>query len=151
MLEEKILADFKEAMKAKDSAKVSTISFLRAAMSYAAIEKNKKALDDAECIAVIRKLIKQHQESITQFRAGGRADLADKEAKEIEFLKVYLPAELPEAQIKAIIEEAIASTGAAGIKDMGKVMKEVTAKTAGQADGKLVSDLVRARLAAPPA
>ncbi|MDD5348070.1 MAG: GatB/YqeY domain-containing protein [Candidatus Omnitrophica bacterium] len=149
MLEEKIMNDFKEAMKARDSAKVATVSFLRAALSYAAIEKNKKSLDDAECIAVIRKLIKQHQESITQFTAGARKDLADKEAREVEFLKAYLPPEMPEDQIKSIIDEAIAATGAAGPKDMGKVMKEVAAKTAGRADGKTVSDMVKAKLSPP--
>ena len=148
MLEERILNDFKEAMKNKDTAKVSILSFMRAQFSYAALEKKKKALDDADCIAVVKKLIKQHQDSIEQFKAGARQDLADKEAKELEYLKVYLPAEMSEAQIKKIVDEAVSATGAAGIKDMGKVMKEVLAKTAGQADGKLVSDLVKAKLSA---
>ena len=146
MLEERILTDFKEAMKNKETARVSTISFLRAQLSYTALEKNKKSLDDAECIAVIKKLIKQHQDSIEQFKAGGRQDLVEKEEKELEYLNVYLPAQMSEAEVKKIVDEAVAATGAAGIKDMGKVMKEVLAKTAGQADGKLVSDLVKARL-----
>ena len=146
MLEEKIFNDYKEAMKNRDTLKSSVLSFLRAAMMNAAIEKKKKNLDDNDCIAVIKKQVKQRQESIEQFQKGNRQDLADKEIKELGILKSYLPEELNEDEIKKIIEEAILSTGAAGIKDMGKVMKEVTAKIAGRADGKLVSDLVRERL-----
>ena len=147
MLEEKILNDFKVAMKNKETIKVSTLSFLRAQFSYLALEKKKQTLDDAECVAVIKKLIKQHQDSIEQFRAGGRQDLVDKEEKELMFLRAYLPPEMSETEVKKIIDEAVATTGAAGIKDMGRVMKEVLSKTAGQADAKLVSELVKAKLA----
>ena len=146
MLEDRILSDFKEAMKSKDTVRVSILSFMRAQFSYLALEKKKKALDDADCITVIKKLIKQHQDSIGQFNAGGRQDLVAKEEKELAILKAYLPPELSEEEVKKIVEEAVAATGAAGVKDMGKVMKEVLARTAGQADGKLVSDLVKARL-----
>jgi len=145
-LEGKIFNDYKEAMKNKDTVKSSTLSFLRAEVINVAIEKKKKALDDNEVITVIKKQIKQHQDSIEQFKKGNRQDLADKETKELEILKAYLPPELPAEEIKKIIEEAIALTGAQDMKDMGKVMKEVTAKIAGRADGKLVSDLVRERL-----
>jgi hypothetical protein len=145
-LEEKLLNDFKQAMKDKDSAKVSTLSFLRAQISYAALEKKKKALDDSECLAVIRKLIKQHQDSIEQFKAGSRLDLAEKEEKELDILKAYLPQEMPADSIKKIIDEAVTGVSAQGIKDMGKVMKEVMTKVAGQADAKTVSDLVKERL-----
>jgi hypothetical protein len=150
MLEEKILNDFKEAMKQKNSVKVATLSFLRAQFSYAALEKKKSSLEDAEALGVIKKLIKQHQESIEQFKAGNRQDLVDKETKEVEFLKVYLPPELSAEAVATIVDEAIAATGASGIKDMGKVMKEVMAKTAGQADGKLISDLVKTKLSVRP-
>ena len=143
MLEEKIFNDYKEAMKNRDTLKSSALSFLRAAMINVAIEKKKKNLDDNDCIAVIKKQIKQHQDSIEQFQKGNRQDLADKETKELEILKSYLPPELPAEEIKKIIEEAIALTGAQDMKDMGKVMKEVTAKITGRADSKLVSDLVR--------
>jgi len=146
MLEEKIFNDYKEAMKNRDTLKSSVLSFLRAAMINAAIDKKKKNLEDNDCIAVIKKQVKQRQESIEQFQKGNRQDLADKETKELEILKSYLPPELPAEEIKKIIEEAIALTSAQDMKDMGKVMKEVTAKITGRADSKLVSDLVRERL-----
>jgi len=149
-LEEKILNDYKEAMKSKDTLKSSVLSFLRAEMINVAIAKKKAKLDDAEIIPVVKKQIKQRQDSVEQFTKGGRQDLADKETKEREILKTYLPPEMPVEEIKKIIEEAVASTGAEGPKDMGKVMKEVTVKVAGLADGKLVSDLVRLRLSPPP-
>ena len=149
MLEEKILNNYKEAMKSRDALKSSTLSFLRAEMINLAIAKKKKVLDDNDTIAVIKKQIKQRQDSIEQFTKGNRLDLADKEAKELEILKSYLPPELPAEEIKKIIEEAIVTTGAQDMKDMGKVMKEAGAKIAGRADGKLVSDLVRERLNKP--
>lgn len=145
-LEEKILNDFKDAMKAKDQLKVSTLSFLRAQFSYLALEKKKNVLDDADCVVAVKKLIKQHQDSIEQFKAGSRQDLADKEAKELEILKAYLPAQMSPDELKKIIVEAIASTGALGIRDMGKVIKEVMAKTGGSADGKMVSEMVKLSL-----
>jgi uncharacterized protein YqeY len=145
-LEEKILNDYKEAMKAKDSIKSSVLSFLRAEMINTATAKKKAKLDDPEVVSVIKKQIKQRQDSIEQFTKGARMDLADKEAKELEVLKVYLPPEMPAEEIKKVIEEIISTTGASGMKDMGKVMKEVNAKISGKADGKLVSDLVRERL-----
>ena len=149
MLEEKILNDYRRSMKSRDALKSSTLSFLRAEMINLAIAKKKKVLDDNDTIAVIKKQIKQRQDSIEQFSKGNRQDLADKESKELEILKAYLPPELPAEEIKKIIEEAIVTTGAQDMKDMGKVMKEVGAKIAGRADGKLVSDLVRERLNKP--
>jgi len=149
MLEEKILNDYKEAMKNRDALKVSTLSFLRAQFINLAMEKKKKSLDDSDCVVVIKKLIKQHQDSIEQFKQGNRQDLVDKETKELEILKLYLPPELAEEEIKKIIEEAVSSTCAKDLKDMGKVMKEVAAKIAGRADNKLVSELVRKRLTGP--
>jgi len=149
MLEDKILNDYKEAMKNKDTLKVSTLSFLRAQFMNLAIEKRKKVLDDIDAIAAIKKQIKQHLDSIEQFKQGNRQDLVDKETKELEILKSYLPPELPAEEIKKIIEEAIAVTGAQDMKDMGKVMKEVNVKIAGRAEGKLVSDLVKEKLTRP--
>ncbi|MCK9603597.1 MAG: GatB/YqeY domain-containing protein [Candidatus Omnitrophica bacterium] len=149
MLEEKILNDYKEAMKSRDTLKSSVLSFLRAEMINVAMAKNKKALEDNDCLAVIRKQVKARQDSITQFKQGMRQDLADKEARELEILKTYLPRELGVDEVKKIIDEAILSTGASGMKDMGRLMKEVAAKTAGSADGKLVSDLVREKLSKP--
>jgi len=149
MLEEKILNDYKEAMKNKETLKSSVLSFLRAEMINVAVAKKKKALDDNEVISVIRKQVKARQDSIDQFTKGLRQDLADKETKELEILKSYLPKELSCEEIKKIIEEAVIATGAQEVKDMGKVMKEVNAKIAGQADGKVISDLVRERLSKP--
>jgi hypothetical protein len=149
MLVEKIFNDYKEAMKARETLKSSVLSFLRADMLNQATAKKKDKLDDAEVIAVIKKQVKQRQDSIEQFTSGGRPEAAEKETKELGILKSYLPEELSVDKIKVLIEEAVAVTGASGMKDMGRLMKELTVKIAGQADGKLVSDLVRQRLSTP--
>lgn len=146
MLEEKILNDYQEAMKNKDTLKASVLSFLRAELLNVAIAKKKKKLDGNDIISVIRKQIKERQDSIEQFKSGNRIDLAEKETKELEILKSYLPPQLTEDEIKKIIEEAILASDASSLKDMGRLMKEVTEKIAGRADGKLVSDLVKERL-----
>ena len=146
MLEEKILNDYKEALKNKDTVKSSTLSFLRASLMNLAIEKRKKNLEDNDCLGVIRKQIKERQDSIEQFTKGNRQDLAEKETKELGVLKSYLPQEMSADEVKKIIEEVITATGATEPKDMGKVMKEVMVTLAGRADGKLVSDLVKASL-----
>ncbi len=149
MLEEKILNDYKEAMKSRDALKSSVLSFLRADMLNQATAKKKNKLDDPETIVVIKKQIKQRQDSIEQFTKGNRLEMAEREKKELEILKAYLPPELSAEQIKLLIEEAIISTGSSGVKDMGRLMKELTVKISGGADGKLVSDLVRQRLSTP--
>jgi uncharacterized protein len=149
MLEEKILNDYKTAMKARDSLKSSVLSCLRAEIINAAIAKKKNNLDDGEVLAVIKKQVKQHQDSVEQFNKGGRADLAEKEAKELEILQAYLPAQASVEEIKKIIEEVVVSTAASSFKDMGKVMKEATARLAGSADSKVLSDLVKERLSRP--
>jgi len=149
MLEEKILNDYKEAMKAKDTLKSSVLSFLRADMINVATSKKKGKLDDNEVIPVIKKQIKQRQDSIEQFTKGNRLEMADKEKKELEILKTYLPPELSLDEIKKIIAEAVLSLGAVDLKDMGRVMKEANTRIAGQADGKLVSELVKEALTKP--
>jgi len=149
MLDEKILNDYKEAMKARASLKVSVLSFLRADMLNLATAKKKDKLDDSEIITVIKKQAKQRQDSIEQFTKGDRLEMADKEKKELEILKSYLPAELPVEEIKRLLDEVIIATGSSGLKDMGKVMKELSVKLAGKADGRLVSDLVKQRLSIP--
>lgn len=149
MLEEKILSDYKEAMKSRDSLRITVLSCLRAEFINAALAKKKNALDDSEIIGVIKKQVKQHQDSIEQFQNGNRVDLAEKEIKELEMLKVYLPPQLSEAELKKIIDELVKSIGALGLKDMGRVMKEVMAQVGTNADNKSVSDLVKARLSAP--
>ena len=149
MLEEKIFNDYKEAMKNRDTLKTSVLSFLRASLINVAIEKKKKNLDDNDAVAVIKKQVKQRQDSIEQFQKGNRPDLAEKEIKELAILKAYLPEELSADEVKKIIEEAVSSSGASDMKDMGRVMKEVNARIAGKADGKLISDLVKEKLSKP--
>ena len=149
MLEEKILNDYKQAMKNKDKIKSSILSFLRSNMINQAIGLKKKSLEDKEVISTIKKLVKQHQDSIQQFKQGKREDLVTKETQELEILKSYLPAELAPDELAKIIDEVISQAQATGPKDMGRVMKEVMAKVASQADGKLVSDLVRQKLSPP--
>jgi len=148
MFEEKIFNDYKEAMKSRDALKSSVLSYLRAAMMSAALEKKKNNLDDNECIAVIKKQIKRREDSIQQFRQGNRPDLADKEEKESLILKDYLPPQLSAADLSRIIEESITSLGASGLKDMGRVMKEVTSRTGVSADARQVSEIVKTRLTA---
>jgi hypothetical protein len=149
MLEEKILNDYKEAMKARDALKSSVLSFLRADLMNLAMAKKKKSLDDPEAVSVIKKQIKQRQDSIEQFTKGDRLEMAEKEKKELEILKAYLPPELSEEEVKKVIAEAVSETGASSMKDMGRLMKEVNAKLAGQADGKLVAELVKQSLSNP--
>jgi len=143
MLEEKILNDYKEAMKNKDTIKSLALSFLRSEMMNVAIDKRKKNLDDSEITSVIKKQIKQRQDSIEQFEKGNRLDLAEKEKKELLILKAYLPEQLSPEAVKDVVKEVITAVGAQGMKDMGKVMKEVTTKLEGKADGKAVSDIVK--------
>ena len=149
MLEEKILNDYKEAMKSRDALKSSILSLLRAEMMNTAIAKKKNKLDDAEITSVIRKQVKQHQDSIEQFTKGLRQELADKEKKELDVLRTYLPPEMPQDEIARLIDETALAISAQGIKDMGRLMKEISAKIAGKADPKFVSDMVRAKLSGP--
>lgn len=146
MLSKTINADYIQAMKNKDAERVSTLSFLRAQIKNVMIDKKSEELDDVDVITIIKKQIKQRQDSITQYRNGGREDLAGKEQRELEILKVYLPEEMSEEQLDPIVKETIAEVGATGMKDMGMVMKAINPKVAGRADNKLVSDLVRKNL-----
>ena len=145
-LEDKISKDYVQAMKARDTLRSSTLNFLRAQIKNAKIDQRVEKIADADVITVIKKQVKQRQDSIAQFRAGGREDLAAKEDQELLILQSYLPVALPLEALKAVVDEVIKSAGAASIKDMGKVMKEVLAKVAGQADSQTVSALVKERL-----
>lgn len=146
MLEEKIANDYKEAMKSKDTVKSSTLSFLRSQMKYAMIEKRSEKFEDSDVIVVIKKQIKQRQDSIEQFNKGNRQDLVEKEEKELAILKGYLPEEISDGELKNLIEGAIKEAGASSIKDMGNVMKIILSRVAGKADGKRVSDMVKIKL-----
>ncbi len=145
-LEEKINQDYIAAMKSRDTARSSALNFLRAQIKNVKIDKRVEAVADEDVIAVIKKQVKQRQDSIAQFKSGGRQDLADKEEAELGLLKQYLPAEMSAAELSAIIDEVIKATGAVSMKDMGRVMKEVSSKTAGKADNQTVGSLVKERL-----
>jgi uncharacterized protein len=147
MLMDKIAADMKEAMRAKDAARLSTLRLLKSAVEYHKIEKKQEQLTDADVTAVIKKQIKQRQDSIESFEKGGRPDLIDKEKAELVVLKSYLPEELSPAQVEEVVKATIAEVGATTKTDMGKVMKAVQAKLAGRADNRLVSQIVAANLA----
>lgn len=145
-LKEQITDDMKAAMRAKDSARLGTIRLLTAAIKQKEVDERIE-LDDAQVLAIIDKMVKQRRDSITQFEAGGRQDLADIEKAELAVLAAYMPAALSETEIQAEIAAAIAQTGAAGPQDMGKVMAVVKPKLAGRADMTAVSALVKAALA----
>lgn len=144
-LKERITEDMKAAMRASDKERLSTIRMAQAAIKQREVDE-RITLDDAQVIAVLEKMIKQRRESVVQFEQGGRTDLADKEKAEIALLQAYLPAQLSDAEIDAIIRDAIASTGAASMKDMGKVMGAVKARAAGRADMGAVSARIKAAL-----
>lgn len=140
-LTEKIRADLTAAMKAQEKERLSTIRMLQSALKNEQINAGHE-LSDEEAMSVIRKAVKQRQDSIEQYTNAGRTELADKERSEMELLKTYLPAELSEEELEAGMREIIASTGAQSKKDLGKVMKEATARYKGRADGKKIQEIV---------
>jgi uncharacterized protein len=145
-LHDRLSEDLKQAMRAKDQLRMDTIRMIKAALLNKEIEL-KKDLDEAEMSRVLTTLIKQRKESVEQYQKANRQELADKELKEIVIVEGYLPQALSQEEIVKVIDSVIQETGAATAKDMGKVMKEVMAKLAGQpVDGKQINDLVRARL-----
>lgn len=141
-LADRIRADMTEAMKAQDRDRLSTLRMLQAAVKNAQIDTGHPLTDD-ETLAVIRKAVKQRQDSIEQYSAANRTDLADKERSELDLLKTYMPPELSDDELDAGVREIIASTGAVSKKDMGKVMKEATARFRGRADGKKIQEIVQ--------
>lgn len=144
-LKERITEDMKAAMRSGDKDRLAVIRLLQAAIKQREVDE-RITLDDAQVTAVLEKMIKQRKESVVAFEKGGRADLVAKENGEIAVLQPYLPAQLSEAEIDALIAEAIASTGAASIKDMGKVMGIVKSKAAGKADMGAVGARIKAKL-----
>ena len=145
-LNDKVNGEITAAMKAKDQVRLSSLRMLKAAIMNKGVEK-KKDLDDAEVLQVVASLVKQRRDSIEQFTKAGRNDLVDKESGEIKVLEQYQPPAASSEEIDAAVAAAIAETGAATQKDMGKVMKAVMPKLAGKtADGKLVNEIVRKRL-----
>ena len=143
---EQISQDIANAMRSKATVRLGALRMAKAALMNREVERG-RALDEAESKQVIASLIKQRRDSIEQFTNGGRTDLADKEAAEIVALETYLPPALDAAALEAVVAAAIAETGASSAKDLGKVMKAVMPKLAGQTvDGKLVNEIVRKKL-----
>src|SRR5437763_3002955 len=145
-LPEQIDSDLKDAMRAKDAGKLAVLRGLKSALKYAAIEKAGAGLDDAAAVQVIRKQVKQRQDSIEQFEKGGRPELAAKEKKELEILNAYLPKGLSSEELSTLVRETIAEIGATSKAQMGAVMKALQAKVAGRADGKTLSAEVQRQL-----
>jgi uncharacterized protein len=143
---ERLSQDIAGAMRAKETVKLGALRMAKAALMNKEVEKG-KALDEPESQQVMASLIKQRRDSIEQFQKGGRTDLADKEAAEIVTLEAYLPPPIDEAALERLVADAIAETGAGGAKDLGKVMKAVMPKLAGQTvDGRMVNEIVRRKL-----
>jgi uncharacterized protein YqeY len=140
-LTDQIRADLTESMKARNAERTSTLRMLQSAFKYAQIEAGHELGDD-EALAVIRKAVKQRQDSIEQFTKGNRPELAEKERREMDILKTYMPPELSDEELEAGLREIVASTGAQSKKDMGKVMKEATARYKGRAEGKKLQEIV---------
>jgi uncharacterized protein YqeY len=145
-LQERIDADLKDAMRAKNAGRLGVLRMLKSALKYAAIEKSDESLDDAAASQVIRKQVKQRQDSIESFEKGGRPELAAKEKEELEVLNAYLPKGLDADELTALVRETIAEVGATSKAQMGAVMKALQAKVAGRADGKTLSQEVSKQL-----
>ncbi|MBR9759251.1 GatB/YqeY domain-containing protein [bacterium] len=143
-----VISDLKDAMKARDTVALTTLRALKTALTNAAIESGNKdnVVSDADALALVRKQIKQRNDSIEQFESAGRAELAENEKAEIVVLEKYLPAALSAEEVSAIVADAISETGASSRADMGKVMKVVQEKVAGRADGKALSQEVMKHL-----
>ena len=147
MLSERIDAEMKEAARAQDKRRLGTLRMLKSALKYREIETG-KALEDAEIVAVAQTLIKQRRDSAAQYNAGGRPELADNENAEIAILEAFLPRQLSDAELQSLVQEAVSASGAKGPKEMGAVMKALMPKVSGKAEGKRVSEAVKAALAA---
>jgi uncharacterized protein YqeY len=144
-LKERITEDMKSAMRSGDKERLATIRLILAAIKQKEVDE-RIAVDDVQTLSIIEKMVKQRKESIVQFEAGGRADLVAKENSELVVLAAYQPAQLSEAEVDALIAAAISATGAASIKDMGKVVAHVKNAAAGRADMAAVSARVKNRL-----
>ena len=149
-LRERINSDLTAAMKAKEALRLSVLRMMKTAVKNREIEARAE-LDDAGVMQVLQTLIKQRRDSVEQFNRGGRAELADREAAEIQVIEEYLPATVSDAEIAAVVDEVVRATGAASPKDMGNVMKQCMARFAGKrVEGSAVSAMVRERLSRPP-
>jgi uncharacterized protein len=148
-IKDRITDDMKAAMRAGERERLSCVRLILAAIKQREVDE-RVTLDDDKAIVVLEKMIKQRRESIAQFQSGGRADLVAKETAELEIIKGYLPAQLTDAEVSSLIDEAIRSTGAASIKDMGKVMGAVRQKAQGRTDMGALSARIKERLTRVP-
>jgi uncharacterized protein len=144
-LKDRITEDMKSAMRAKETERLGTIRMIQAAIKQREVDE-RIVLDDTQVLAVLEKMIKTRKESVAQFQSGGRNDLVEKEQREIELLQAYLPAQLSEAELDALIADSIAQSGAASIKDMGKAMALLKQKAQGRADMAAVSAKLKSKL-----
>jgi uncharacterized protein len=144
-LKERIQQDMKDAMRAADKPRLATIRLILAAIKQIEVDE-RKDLDDTGITIVLDRMVKQRRESISQFEKAGRTDLVDQEAAELAIIQTYLPEPLSESELNALIDEAMAQTGASSIKDMGKVMALLKPKLQGRADMGAVSAMIKARL-----
>jgi uncharacterized protein YqeY len=144
-LKERITDDMKAAMRAGEKERLGVIRMITAAIKQREVDE-RVLLDDTQVLSVLEKMIKQRKESLAQFQAGNRQDLVDKESAEITLLQAYMPSRLSDAEVDALIADAVAATGAASIKDMGKVMGIIKTKAQGRADMAAVGAKIKARL-----
>ena len=149
MTKQQLKDELKQAMLSRDVVKTSVLRMVLSAVGYFEIKKGGAGYEasEEEVLAVIQKEVKQHKDSIEQFKNAGRQELMDKETKELEILQVYLPAQMGEEEVRVLVGEAVKQIGAASPSDMGKVMAVLMGKVKGKADGSLVSKLVREALA----
>ena len=145
-LKEKILEDIKNAMKNKEADRLSAVRFLQAAIKNKEIELRPHAISDQDILGVIKKMAKQRKDSISEFEKANRNDLVEKEKFELGILEEYLPKQMSADELAKVVADVIQSLGAKDMKQMGAVVKEVQARTAGTADGKTISDLVKSKL-----
>jgi len=144
--EDKLSDSIKEAMRARDQLRLDTLRSMKSALKYKQVDKKQEPVTEGEALQVFQTLIKQRKESIEQFEANGRAELAVKEKAELVIIQSFLPQAFTDEELKAMVDETVKRLGAAGPKDMGVVMKDLTPKTTGRADGKVLSELVKQRL-----
>ena len=142
-IEEQINEDMKAAMKEKDQVRLAAVRAIKAQILLAKTSGKTDSVTDADVLSILQKMTKQRQESIDIYSQQGRQDLVDEETKQLSFIKAYLPAQISEAEMEAVVKQVIAQTGASSIKDMGKVMKAANAQLAGKAESKTVADIVK--------
>jgi len=142
-LEKKISEDLRSSIKSKDALRTSTLRMITAAVQNLLIEKKTDGLDDSDVLKIITKQVKQHQDSIENFKKGNRLDLVEKEEKELTILQSYMPEQLSEKELETIVKKVIADTGAKSKSDFGNIMKVVMQETKGKADGKATSAIVQ--------